>query len=357
MADEGRRKRSVFWPILFIGIGIVYLLVNLDLIPRPNLLSVLRLWPLILVGIGLDLIFRSRYPALSPLIAIGVVAGAIVLVAFAPTLGLVADAELSTERFSEPVGEAASARVVLDLARYNTTVDGIADARTLIDAELDTLESVEFEVSGTTEKSIRLGESSEAGFSVTFPDLLGDLALDAGWEIHLNPDVPLDLTVDVASGSAALNLDMLTLTRLVIDGGSGSTAVALPAGSLSYDASLDGGSGSFAVAIADGANLDASMDAGSGSFTLSIGEGADVSVDIDGGSGRIRIEVPEQAAVRVVIRDPASGSVSVPSRFELIDDGGDGDRDTGIWQTKGYDAAERQIEIVFDPGSGSFTVR
>ena len=356
MADEKRGTQSIFWPILLIGIGIAFLLINLDIIPRPNLLSVLRLWPLILVGVGLDLIFKSKYPAISPLIAIGVVAGAIVLVAFAPSLGLGADSELSTERFSEPVGEANSARVVLDLARYGTTVDGLADARTLIEAELDTLGSIEFEASGTIEKAIRLRERSEPGISVTFPDFLGELASDASWQIHLNPDVPLDLTVDVASGSAALNLENLTLTRLVIDGGSGSTAVTLPAGNSGYDALFDGGSGSFSVAIADGADVDATADTGSGSFTLAIGEAADVSIDIDGGSGRIRIEVPDQAAVRVEIRDRASGSVSIPSRFDLIDDGGDNDRDTGIWQTEGFDGAEHQIEIVVDPGSGSFTV-
>ncbi len=45
MADEGRPTRSLFWPILLIAIGIAFLLVNLDLIPLPNLSAVLSLWP------------------------------------------------------------------------------------------------------------------------------------------------------------------------------------------------------------------------------------------------------------------------------------------------------------------------
>ena len=354
--EEGRPTRSIFWPLLLIGVGIAFLLINLDLIPRPNLSAVLRLWPLIFIGIGLDLILRKRYPAISSLIAIGVVAIAVALLALAPSLGLGAATELSTERFSEPVGVATSARVDLDLARYGTTIDGLADSGTLIDAELDTLESVEFEVSGTSEKSINLRERAESGFRFTLPDLLNELASDTSWEIHLNPDLPIDVNVDVASGSAALNLDNLSLTRLVVDGGSGSTAVNLPAGNSRYEAFFDGGSGSFSVAIADTAKVDATLDVGSGSFTLAVGEAADVSVEIDGGSGRIRIEVPEQAAVRVVIRDGASGGVSIPSRFDLIDDAGDRDSDTGIWETQAYDRAEHQIEIIFDPGSGSFSL-
>ncbi len=60
--------------------------------------------------------------------------------------------------------------------------------------------------------------------------------------------------------------------------------------------------------------------------------------------------------MRVVIRDGASGSVSIPSRFDLIDDGGDRDSDTGIWETPAYDRAEHQIAIIFDPGLGSLNV-
>lgn len=356
MADEGRPTRSIFWPLLLIGVGIAFLLINLDLIPRPNLFAVLRLWPLFLIGIGLDLALRRRYPTISAFIAIGVVAIAVVLLALAPSLGFGAEAELKTERYSEPVGGAASARVDLDLGRYRTTVDGLAGSRTLIDAELDTLDSVEFKVSGTNEKSISLRDKSESGFRFNFPDLLNDLVSDASWEIHLNPDIPMALSVDMASGSAALNLGDLSLTSLVIDRGSGSVRANLPAGISSYDARIDGGSGSLDVTIADGADLELQVDVGSGSFTLVVGEAADVSADIEGGSGGIRIEVPEQAAVRVVIRDGGSGSVRIPSRFDLIDNGGDRDSDTGIWETPAYDRAEHQIEIIFDPGSGSFSL-
>lgn len=357
MADEGRPTRSPFWPILLIGIGIAFLLFNLDLIPRPNLSALLSLWPLILIGIGLDLVLRRRFPAISALIAIGVVAVAVAVLALAPSLGFGAQAELTTERFREPVGEAGSARITLDLARYSTTVDGLTDSGTLIDAELDTLESVQFQASGTSVKSISLSERSSSGTRFIFPDFLTELASDASWEIHLNPNTPLDLTVDAASGSTDLALFDLTLTNLLIDGGSGSTTVTLPSGESNYDSLFDGGSGSLAVTIPDGSDASAVFNGGSGSLTLVVGDAADVKADIDGGSGRVRVEVPEQAAVRVVIRDDASGSVSLPARFNLVDDFRDGDSDTGIWETAGYNAAEHLIEITFDPGSGSFAVQ
>ncbi len=63
-----------------------------------------------------------------------------------------------------------------------------------------------------------------------------------------------------------------------------------------------------------------------------------------------------QAAVRLLIRDGASESVSIPGHFNLVDDRGDNDSETGIWETAGFNGAEHQIVIFFDPGSGSFAI-
>ena len=78
---------------------------------------------------------------------------------------------------------------------------------------------------------------------------------------------------------------------------------------------------------------------------------------IEGGSGSLDINVPKDVGVRLVIRDGGSGSVNVPLSYDLIDDMDDKDRDTGIWETEGYDNALHKIEITFDPGSGSFNLR
>jgi len=40
-----------------------------------------------------------------------------------------------------------------------------------------------------------------------------------------------------------------------------------------------------------------------------------------------------------------------------VDDLGDDDKDSGIWESEGYDDALHRVEITFDPGSGSFRLR
>jgi hypothetical protein len=346
--------RSLFWPILLIGVGVVWLLGNLGYIPMPSLRMLLRLWPLILIVIGLDIIFGRRSPVIGGLIGLGAVALVIALLLLAPNLDLETGGELKTLTFSEPLGSATSARITLDLERYPTTVDALSASDLLIEAKLDTLTDVNFSARGTQEISVSLAPVEDYGFDIDWLDWAGT---DARWEVGLSPDVPIDLVIDVGSGSAMLDLIYLEITELEIDGGSGSTELILPESSSLYTANIDGGSGSFDIEFESGAEVRAVMDIGSGSFDVVIGSSADVEARIDGGSGSINIDVPGDVGVRIVVSSRGSGSVSVPSSYRLVDDMGDNDRDTGIWETEGYNSAAHRVEITYDPGSGSFNLR
>jgi hypothetical protein len=315
----------------------------------------LRLWPIALIAIGLDILFARRSPVLGALIGLGAVALVIALAFFAPELGIeTSGGEFKTLEFSEPLGGADNARVVLDLERYPTTVGSAVGPNSLFEAELGTYTDVNFSARGESTKTISIDPVTDQGFDFNWFDEIGR---DARWEINLSPDVPIDLEIDIGSGSARLELEDLDLSDLVVDGGSGSAKVSIPASSSAYDVNIDGGSGSFDVEIERGAEIDAAIDVGSGSWDVVVGEDVAGSLDINGGSGSINIDVDGDVGVRVVIRDGASGSVRVPGSYNLVDDLNDDDRDTGIWESDNYDDAGATIEITFDPGSGSFTVR
>ena len=349
---KGFEYRSFFWPIVLIGVGVIWLLGSLDILPHSSLRMLLRMWPLIFIVIGLDILFGRRSPLIGGLIGLGAVALVIIMLLLAPSLGMEVNGELKTLNFSESLGGAASARIDLDLERYSTTIEALSDSNLLIEAELDTLTDVVFSASGDQEKSVSLKPVEDYGFDYEWYDFV-----DARWEIGLNPEVPLDLIVDVGSGSVTVDLIDLEITDLVIDGGSGSVDLTLPASTLQYQVNIDGGSGSCDIELESGTDIEAAMDVGSGSFDIVIGSGSDVDARIDGGSGSVTVDVPNDVGVRLVVRSRGSGGVNVPGSYLLVDDQGDDDRDTGVWESEGYSSASHQIEITFDPGSGSITLR
>ncbi len=347
--------RSIFWPVLLIGVGVIWLLGSLNLLPVPSLRLLLRLWPLALVFIGLYILIGRRSPIIGGLIGISFIVLAIALFFLAPTLGLEPEGELKTLQFSEPLGGATTANITLDLDRYPTTIDSLSSPTMLIEAELDTATDVSFSARGNQEKIVRVEPAGGYSFFVFDWDSL--LMSDASWEIGLSPDVSMDLFVDVGSGSANLDLMDLDLSNLEVDGGSGSTTLTLPASASLYTANIDGGSGSFDIEIEDDAKIDFAIDVGSGSFNIVIGKSSTIEAEIDGGSGSLTINIPKNAGVRVIIRNSGSGSVHIPGNYTLVDDLGDDDRDIGIWESDGYNDATHRVEITFDPGSGSFRLR
>ena len=366
--EDGDRHgdRSLFWPIVLIGIGVIWLLSNIGLIGDLSFGLLLRLWPLILIVIGLDVLFGRRWPALSALIGIGTVALVVVLLLFAPQLGLRADepanlfglpivtdideADIRTERFTEPLGDAESAEVVLDLVEAPTTIRPLDDSDALIDAELTHYGAIDFRVSGDRSKSVRLGQRS----AIRIGPFLGS-GSRLNWDIGLTRDVPLDLSIDVGSGPADADLRQLRLQSLDVDGGSGPLDVVLPEGATDYRARLDVGSGPVTMVVPEGAVLsDLAIDGGSGPLDIAIEAGARLQASVNGGSGPVTVDVPDQAGVRVRVSDDGSGAFRVPSAYREVERG---DGDTGLWESPNYASATQRIDLRFDIGSGRVEVR
>jgi len=319
--------RSLFWPIVLIGLGVIWLLSNLGVIPVTSLYTLLRLWPLILIVIGLDLLIGRRSRLIGGLIGLAAVALVIFLLVAAPNLGLPSGGEVKTERFSEPVGQAQSAAVLLDLSAEPTTIRSLGDSDQLIDADIRHTGRIDFSVSGDRDKRVTLTRTG-TGFDWWVP------GQELHWDIGLTGRIPLDLTIDGGSGSIEAGLEGLQLSGLNVDVGSGSFSAALPASADGYAVDFEGGSGSADISLPGDANI---------------------SMRLDTGSGSVNLDIPPDAAVRVDVQDSGSGSLNLPSGLEQVRDG---DNDEGTWESAGYAQAAEKIDIVIvDLGSGSVSIR
>lgn len=386
--ERRRGYRSLFWPMVLIGAGVLWLLSNLGVIGADNWSVLVRLWPILLIAVGLDVLFGRLYPALGALIGLVAVGATVALVLIGPSMGwagstsffglpfAVGDVEVKHEQIVAPLDGAEAADVTLALSFETATVGALpGGSSNLIEGELDYVGDLHFDVSGGRTRQVRLREENAQVFSLS----LLPLNQEPRWDIRLNPDVPLSVSVDVGSGSAELDLSALQLSDLDVEGGSGSTALSLPAMPDTYAANVSARSGSFRMTVPDGAQVELLTESGSGSFRLETGSGsavsmrgssgsgsvniqigadADFDLALESGSGSVSIQTPAGAAVRVEVRESGSGSVSMQGGLYLIDDGGDDDPKTGIWESPGFEGARHQIRITLsNQGSGSFSVR
>ena len=327
--NNPRHHHSFFWPILLVGIGVVWLLVNLGIIAPFNIGTILQLWPLLLVVLGLDILFGRRFAWVGSLFGALAVCGVIAFLVMAPSLGIQTSAQARVENFSAPLNQATSVTYNFETASEPVELYALSDSTNLINANIGHQGTMSFQVDQTSNKAIvQLSETFDSSnwfnWNLSFDQLK--------WKIGLNPTVPADIKLDGGSGSINADLSGVQLQSLTADLGSGSSNFSLPQMNTPMDAEINSGSGSVNISLPSETNL---------------------TLRLQSGSGSVNIDLPANSAVRVEVMDSGSGSLSLPSSFTRST----GDIETGSWESSDYAQATTRILIqILDRGSGSISI-
>jgi hypothetical protein len=312
-ARQPRQPPHLFWPIVLITVGTVWLLSNLGLLPDPSWGMLWRLWPLVLIALGVEVLVGRRSAlgaVLSALVLLVLLAGALGLVFYArhiPALSaLVQEQGWQRQHVEHPVAGAERARIAIEWTSVPGRLSALSDSHNLIEADVDVVGELAFEVRADGEQtSVVLGGRPAGVWSWPWPGPAGE----AEWNVRLSPVVPLELVLDASSGPCTLDLRDLQVRALTLDASSGAIELFLPS---------------------------------SGSFR---GE-------IDGSSGALAIRVPPEVGVRVDL-EAGSGAFVPGERFRLVEGRLHGN---GTWETAGFETAAHQIELVIDQSSGAITI-
>lgn len=320
--------QSTFWPALLIGIGLVWLTANLGIISAASISALFRLWPLILIAIGVDMLVGQKRPQLRPVLGLAMLALFILIAVFGPALGLAQDTEVSTYSLQVPVAAAEQADVFIDGASARMQVAGLSGVDALLNASITDVSGVELQVEGDgSNRTLRL-QRQDSGFNIGFLNF--GSAQDRRWDIGLATGIPLSLEFDLASGSADLDLSLLRISDLRIEGGSGSLTLRLPSESSDLSFRSDQNSGAWTVGLAAEANLNWILE--------------------DIGSGSLSVQVPDSLGVRLEVRDDGSGGLTLPGDWQQIS----GDDDEGVWESPDFESKDFRANITIeDRGSGS----
>ncbi len=298
--QDRRRYPSLTFPIILITAGVLFLLSNLNVLDI-DFWNLWRLWPVLLILAGLDIILGRR-SALGNifvlLITIVVVAGVVILIVSAPdALGTLASGEV--ERVDEPLDGIERADLAVRFAAGTLEIGRLTDSSSLFEADLEL----------ATERKPLWGitrDGSEASMALEYRSgaFMQNWRRGDEWDLRLSPKVGYDLDVSMGAGDATLNLSGLDIRGLTVETGAGRATIILP-------------------------------------------EEGDFEAEISGAVGQVVIEIPEGMAARVQV-SRALGDISVPSRFV---------RDGNTYETGDWSGSENRVYLEIQIAVGQVTIR
>ncbi|UCH59300.1 MAG: hypothetical protein JSV61_13915 [Anaerolineales bacterium] len=343
-----RRRGSLFWPLILIALGIFLLLDNIGVLQGNTWATVVSLWPLLLIVIGLDGIYkREGLVGATFLIGLGVIfllanfgflavnvwrmviyLWPVLLIAFgfdlvigrrsmlASFIGLVLilgilagslwffgvrverGQGLAGETISQALNGATGAHIAIEAGAGEVLLSASESENTLISGRVSRQGTMRLE-----ESSSQSGGVADYTLRAVGPSIPGRFNTDWGWNLEITKEVPVDLEVSLGAGNLELDLAGVNLSDIDADLGVGMLTIQFP-------------------------------DAGS------------YNANINGAIGSIILEIPRDYGVSIQY-DTALVGAEVPSDYRRRD---------GMYYSPNYDSALDKIDISLDLAIGSWSI-
>ena len=256
-------------PILLIGLGLVFLLTNLGMLSTSIWGVLLRIWPVILIAIGVDLLIgrRSLWGRLLALVLILAVLAGGLWIGGVRIGSIQRGQRVEGQAVTQPLGGATRGMGRVDPAIGVVEAGALeAGSKNLVEgtialprgADLTKAASVS---GGTASLTLRMN-GSWFGPSINDDDSMR-------WTLNLNRDVPLDLHFNIIAGQGLLDFSQLKIESLDVESVFGQAKVTLPAGS--YRAHVSGVFGQTIVTLPTNAGVKVKVSAVFGSSSVPSG--------------------------------------------------------------------------------------
>jgi len=225
----GERKRDrrggLIGPLILIGLGVVFLLNNLGILDWSIWEILLRLWPVLLVAAGLDLIL-GRLSVWGSLLALVLTLAVLAAALWLSQTGVGVGRAVRTEEIAQPPEGVGRAEVVIDPGVGTIRVNASADSENLAEGTLNLGRGEELERSYSVQDDagVLTLRTERTSFGPSAVGWTGGRV----WHLELTAEVPLHLETDLGLGQTDLDLTGLTVERLNVDHGIGQTVVVLP---------------------------------------------------------------------------------------------------------------------------------
>jgi hypothetical protein len=288
-------------PLVLILIGVLLLLQNLGLVSADIWSNVGRLWPLLLVLIGLEVLFGRQLGGRAIL--------GIMLLAFAGagiwatmTAGSSAIGT-NTHTLDQSLDGATSADVLVNFGAGQLNLSSLpgSDPAQLASLTFEGPANLEPTTSYAVQDGVgqlQYGVNGRTGLaSSAFPMFSGRQSPSARMSVALAPNVPLQVTVRTGATDAQLDFSQLRATALDVSVGASAAHLTLPANAGSTTAHVQGGLTALIIVVPPGVAAQVHYRGGLNALDIdrrrfpAVGNGEYRSADYDTASNRVDLYV------------------------------------------------------------------
>jgi hypothetical protein len=307
-----RRRGSIVWPVLLIAVGSLFLLQNLGILPWDAWRQIWRLWPLVLVLVGVELLFGGRVRGTSLLVLVlALLGGGVVLLSTIP-VARIAASPWESRSFEQPLQGVTQADVRVEFGAGRLEVGALPAGGTKLStasyegpAELLPREPRSSASNGRADVRYTLGDRGD-GFNL-LPFLRGERRAPS-LIVSLAPEVPQSLRITTGAAESRVDLSKLRVSQLDLETGASSTWLRLPEAA---------------------GTTTAQIEAGAANVEIELPEGVAAQLRYEGGLSALHVENPR-----------------------LVREGGN-----GRYRTGDYDTNPNKVDLRIETGASTVTVR
>ncbi len=295
--DSALRRHGLVGPIFLIGVGAVFLLSNFGLLDLNVWELIIRLWPLLLIAIGLDIAIGHRsalWSLVGLFILIAILAGMLWLYGLRQQGGMLS----STKHISQPLQGAQHARIEINLPIGSLRLKSSSNSENLIQGNIYLGQNEDILTNYSVDDGLGIFTLRSSGtFFFTIPTRRDDRWY---WDLEINPSILIDLNVNMGAGILHLDLSKVTMDAFQIDIGIGHTTIALGK-DRAIQGKIDGAIGQTEILIPDGAGVRIHADTGLTRVLIpedfQKGEGIYTSPGYETASVRVNLDVSQAIGV------------------------------------------------------------
>ena len=229
--------------------------------------SIWRLWPVLLISIGINIIFGARMPWVAGALIAAVLAVGIALTAFSggfTTNGFRNDI-VATATVDEMLGETESVGVNINFGAGDLILDSLPPGSpNLVEANFQGREA---------EVSVKRSNRS-ADLNISTVDFSFDFFRNnnrAKWNVSLSPSPNVFLDLNAGASEMTLDLSRLKVNDLSIDAGAADIEVVMPSDAGHVTADMDIGAADLLIIIPEGVGARIDVDTAAGSLSIDQG--------------------------------------------------------------------------------------